>query len=180
MEEGLLPHLRSIDDPAQMEEERRLAYVGMTRARERLYLPHALRRFHNGMTRHISRSRFLADIPGRRGRAARRAPALAAAQRARAPRRAGGARMPLRNDIPDTPAVLEPGDRVQHASLRPWRSYLVRHGGGDQHVTVAFEAGVGVKKLALSLAPLSGGVAGLGLRGVLSASRGRRIATRAC
>ncbi|UCH86815.1 MAG: UvrD-helicase domain-containing protein, partial [Dehalococcoidia bacterium] len=60
MEEGLLPHMRSYDDPAQMEEERRLCYVGMTRAQERLYLVRAFRRTFGG---HNPPSRFLADIP---------------------------------------------------------------------------------------------------------------------
>ena len=44
MEEGMLPHIRSFDDPGEMEEERRLCYVGMTRAKERLYLTRAFRR----------------------------------------------------------------------------------------------------------------------------------------
>ena len=44
MEERLLPHIRSLDDPAEMEEERRLCYVGVTRAKEKLYLYRAFRR----------------------------------------------------------------------------------------------------------------------------------------
>ena len=48
MEDGLLPHSRSVDDPASLEEERRLCYVGMTRAKERLYLMRAFRRGFRG------------------------------------------------------------------------------------------------------------------------------------
>ncbi len=66
MEEGLLPHARSVDDPTQLEEERRLCYVGVTRARERLYLLRAFRRGFRGMSGGSepgTPSRFLLDIP---------------------------------------------------------------------------------------------------------------------
>ena len=66
MEEGLLPHSRSMDDPVQLEEERRLCYVGVTRARERLYLLRAFRRGFRGMSGGSepgTPSRFLLDIP---------------------------------------------------------------------------------------------------------------------
>ncbi|MEI7645637.1 MAG: UvrD-helicase domain-containing protein [Chloroflexales bacterium] len=63
LEEGLLPHSRSSDDPEKVEEERRLLYVGMTRARQRLYLCHAFRRLSFGRVNISTRTRFLADIP---------------------------------------------------------------------------------------------------------------------
>ncbi len=63
MEEGILPHIRSFDDPAQMEEERRLAYVGVTRAKDRLYLLRAFRRALMGQGGHNPPSRFLKDLP---------------------------------------------------------------------------------------------------------------------
>jgi DNA helicase-2/ATP-dependent DNA helicase PcrA len=63
MEEGLLPHMRSMDDPIAVEEERRLAYVGVTRAKERLYLMRAFRRGFRGGTGPALPSRFLLDIP---------------------------------------------------------------------------------------------------------------------
>ena len=63
MEEGLLPHMRSMDDPTAVEEERRLAYVGVTRAKERLYLMRAFRRGFRGGTGPALPSRFLLDIP---------------------------------------------------------------------------------------------------------------------
>ncbi|MGI8828125.1 MAG: ATP-dependent helicase [Chloroflexota bacterium] len=63
MEENLFPHMRSLEDPQQMEEERRLCYVGITRAKERLYLVHAARRMYFGNTSVNPPSRFLADIP---------------------------------------------------------------------------------------------------------------------
>lgn len=63
MEEGLFPHQRSAEDPQGMEEERRLAYVGMTRARQRLYLSHADTRRLHGSETYCRPSRFLKEIP---------------------------------------------------------------------------------------------------------------------
>jgi DNA helicase-2/ATP-dependent DNA helicase PcrA len=63
MEDGVFPHLRSIGEPEELEEERRLAYVGITRARERLYLSHAWSRTLYGSTQYNPPSRFLDEIP---------------------------------------------------------------------------------------------------------------------
>lgn len=63
MEEGVFPHMRSIGEPAQLEEERRLAYVGITRARERLYLTNAWSRTLHGATNYNPPSRFVGEIP---------------------------------------------------------------------------------------------------------------------
>jgi len=65
MEDGVFPHLRSIGEPAEMEEERRLAYVALTRAQERLYLSHAWSRTLYGGTQYNPPSRFLDEIPER-------------------------------------------------------------------------------------------------------------------
>ncbi len=63
LEEGVFPHARALDDPRQMEEERRLAYVGLTRARKRLYLTHAAQRATWGRSGFSVPSRFLIEIP---------------------------------------------------------------------------------------------------------------------
>ncbi len=63
LEEGVFPHARALDDPRQMEEERRLAYVGLTRARKRLYLTHAAQRATWGRSSFSVPSRFLLEIP---------------------------------------------------------------------------------------------------------------------
>ncbi len=63
MEEGLIPHMRAVQDPGQMEEERRLCYVGMTRARSRLVLTRARERSYFGDRRATLPSRFLSEIP---------------------------------------------------------------------------------------------------------------------
>lgn len=65
LEDGVFPHLRSLTEPHELEEERRLAYVGITRARERLYLSHAWSRTIFGSTQYNPPSRFLDEIPQR-------------------------------------------------------------------------------------------------------------------
>jgi DNA helicase-2/ATP-dependent DNA helicase PcrA len=65
LEDGVFPHLRSLGEPHELEEERRLAYVGITRARERLYLSHAWSRTIFGSTQYNPPSRFLDEIPQR-------------------------------------------------------------------------------------------------------------------
>jgi DNA helicase-2/ATP-dependent DNA helicase PcrA len=64
MEDGVFPHMRSLSEPAEMAEERRLAYVGITRARQRLYLSRALSRSAWGAPSWNPPSRFLDEIPG--------------------------------------------------------------------------------------------------------------------
>jgi DNA helicase-2/ATP-dependent DNA helicase PcrA len=64
LEEGLFPHENSLNEPSGVEEERRLMYVALTRARERLYLSYAQSRMLHGQTRYGIASRFLLEIPG--------------------------------------------------------------------------------------------------------------------
>ena len=74
MEDGLFPHQRSIADPNGLEEERRLCYVGITRAKQTLYITHAEQRRLHGMDNFSQPSRFIAEIPDehrRRSAAAR-------------------------------------------------------------------------------------------------------------
>ncbi|MCX8008702.1 MAG: UvrD-helicase domain-containing protein [Patescibacteria group bacterium] len=63
MEEGLFPHSRSLMDPEELEEERRLCYVGITRAKHRLYLSYARKRMYFGTRTHNTVSRFISEIP---------------------------------------------------------------------------------------------------------------------
>ncbi len=67
LEENIFPHSRSMEDPDQMEEERRLMYVAITRAKDRLYLIHAFRRMIYGRTEVYEASRFLRDVKGLSG-----------------------------------------------------------------------------------------------------------------
>ena len=63
MEDGVFPHLRALGEPVELEEERRLCYVGITRARQRLYLTNAWSRTLFGSTQYNPPSRFLDEIP---------------------------------------------------------------------------------------------------------------------
>ena len=148
LEEGILPHRRSFDDPEQMEEERRLCYVGITRAKKRLYLLRSYRRNLFGGSTSNPPSRFLQDISPRlitpRGLWEDSAtpvgsPALS------------GNLQPSRR--PSSTPALKVGDHVHHSKFGPGIVMNCSPTRDDQEVTVVFE-GAGVKKLLASLAPL--------------------------
>jgi DNA helicase-2/ATP-dependent DNA helicase PcrA len=160
MEEGVLPHMRSFDDPSSLEEERRLAYVGITRAKEQLYLVRAFRRHLMGSSQHNPASRFLKDLP--KGLVAARE-----TEREEKDMRYAGAR-PRRSlgwldgshgeDAPsrDVPvdAAFSAGDHVKHARFGEGIVVSCVVTASDQEVTVAFKGDAGVKKLLLTYAPL--------------------------
>ena len=154
MEEGMLPHMRALDDPAQMEEERRVCYVGMTRARERLYLLHALRRFFQGTYRNATGSRFLRDLPSADRIALGSSARTGTASPGGRERRAALATRNVDADVLPAEPLFAAGERVRHTTFGRGVvvSCVVR--GGDQEAVVAFEPGIGVKRLLLSLAPL--------------------------
>jgi len=113
MEEGVFPHMRS-DTPESLEEERRLCYVGMTRARRRLILTHAETRAMHGGRDYKLPSRFLSEIP--RDAVAR--PAGAPVRRAYADSAPRGSSLAGRSTAPPAPPViLATGDTVLHATF---------------------------------------------------------------
>jgi len=153
LEEGLLPHSRSLTGEEALEEERRLCYVGMTRAMDRLHLSWARSRQVFGQRRLTQQSRFLDEIPQellvRCGGLYRPAPA--------SPRRAPSAAEPRELDVAP-PALaageLRPGARVRHP-LFGVGTVLRREGEGDGlKVTVSFP-GAGTKKLVARYAGLA-------------------------
>jgi ATP-dependent DNA helicase UvrD/PcrA len=115
-EDGMFPHMRALDDPTELSEERRLAYVGITRARQRLYVSRAIVRSSWGQPMLNPESRFLREIPQELIDWRRSAPApsfsapVSGAGRFGTPRaaptRSGASKRPL--------LVLRPGDRVTH------------------------------------------------------------------
>ncbi len=154
MEEGILPHIRSYDDPAQMEEERRLCYVGITRCKERLYLLRAFRRHYMGLSTHNPASRFLKDIPAElvatpataEGGTGNREPGTRGRRRALVP-----GSEPL---VPQSEAAFAAGDRVRHSKFGEGVVVSCDVKGSDQEVTVVFKGEAGIKKLLLSFANL--------------------------
>ena len=146
MEEGLLPHHRSLDDPEELEEERRLCYVGITRAQKRVYLLHAHHRSLFGSSTPARPSRFLQNIPpelatrkGLWGEEEEFTPVTAVYSRAAV--------------TPRTVLKLEAGDRVRHKTFGEGTVINCSPVKDDQEVTIAFEA-AGIRRLLLSLAPL--------------------------
>ena len=151
MEDGLFPHARSKDDPDQMEEERRLAYVGVTRAKDRLYLTHAFRRAIYGREEILTTpSPFLHDIPAelvqRLTAPDRRLGSYPPPQTPTRPRRSQSA-------APAPAGQFRIGDRVRHSKFGTGTVISVSHNGGDEEVTVAFP-GKGVKRLLTAFARL--------------------------
>jgi DNA helicase-2/ATP-dependent DNA helicase PcrA len=151
LDDGIIPHSRSFDEPEQMEEERRLFYVGITRAKDRLYLLRAIQRGGRGMAEETFPSRFMDDIPAdmligrtRTGRSFRGAPAET---KWSLPSPSG------RGDGGEGQALYKAGTRVQHPA---WGEGIVldsRMQDGDEIIDVVFES-VGIKRLAASLANL--------------------------
>jgi DNA helicase-2/ATP-dependent DNA helicase PcrA len=147
MEDGVFPHYRSMGDGAQLEEERRLAYVGITRARERLYLTHAWSRSLFGTTSYNPPSRFFAEIPNDLLRSIEE-DELAGAGPAdpSAIRQAVSTGMRANVDV-------SAGDTVVHDKWGEGVVLTVSGRGTDAEATVIFED-AGQKRLLLAYAPL--------------------------
>jgi DNA helicase-2/ATP-dependent DNA helicase PcrA len=145
LEEGLFPHQHSLEDPTRLEEERRLCYVGMTRARQQLVLTQAeLRRLH-GNEHYTSPSRFLGEIPEELIQEIRAKPAVSSHP---SPRFATG--LPLQAPPPDG---MRLGSRVRHGTFGD--GVVLRYEGQGSHarVQVNFEA-AGTKWLVIGYANL--------------------------
>ncbi|MCW5940286.1 MAG: UvrD-helicase domain-containing protein [Fimbriimonadaceae bacterium] len=158
LEEGVFPHSRSLGSDTELEEERRLAYVGMTRARQELHLTHAVRRSLYGQPSFNRRSRFLDDIPESSSEAlfGSRNPATAPARRVE-PDRSGGYALVESRAAAVSPSWNPPfhvGQKVTHKKFGIGVVVACGPLKGDAEVTVAFPGAVGVKKLVQSLAKL--------------------------
>jgi DNA helicase-2/ATP-dependent DNA helicase PcrA len=141
VEEGLLPHSRSMADPNELEEERRLCYVGMTRAKEHLYLLRAFKRTVFGNSGVRTPSRFLASV----------SPEVISDGKTPAPARKSKRRP--RTRAVESPTDFTVGESVRHPLFGKGVIISVNRTGGDQELTVAFED-KGIKRLMASLARL--------------------------
>ena len=170
MEDGVFPHLRALGEPAELEEERRLCYVGITRARQRLYLTNAWSRTLFGSTQYNPPSRFLDEIPAQLLQVAegsrdarRRAAAATSAGRARSSTPGLGrdhivdAAIRAGQQRPQPSGAeqlgLRVGDDVRHAK---WGEGVILDiiGSGDKAEAVVRFPSVGEKRLLLCWAPL--------------------------
>ena len=149
LEDGVFPHYRSMTDAHELEEERRLAYVGITRAKERLYLCHAWSRSLFGQTSYNPPSRFLSEIPEELVRSLEsEAPTPGRATWAAAASVPRGVASARREPVP-----VGPGDTVVHERWGEGVVLAVSGAGPDAEATVAF-GDVGEKRLLLAYAPL--------------------------
>lgn len=143
MEEGVFPHSRSFFEPEELEEERRLCYVGMTRAKQQLYMIHASTRLLYGNTQHNLPSRFIADIPeenletdpNQKSHISKQTDSSFADD--------------FSQEMPDIPMLTE-GDRVRHPLFGDGIVVAI----ADQEATIRFSR-VGQKTLNLQYAPIS-------------------------
>jgi DNA helicase-2/ATP-dependent DNA helicase PcrA len=162
LEDGLFPLARAAGQPGGLEEERRLCYVGLTRAREKLYLSWARTRYRNGRVELSEPSRFLEALPAGVVDERSTTPQWDRAQRRGADARARrGARAPIAADVvweeeasQDAPRYAA-GERVRHRKFGSGVIQVVSGSGRDLKVTVAFDdQAIGTKQLLVVYAGL--------------------------
>jgi len=161
MEEGMLPHIRSMESAEDLEEERRLCYVGMTRAKRRLYMLRAFRRSFRGMTGASLPSRFLDELPEEftarennvrtgltKSRVRQPEPTIKTPLQVRA-------KLAAPSPSPAGPKIsFTPGEQVTHEKFGEGIIITVDEGRGDQMITVVFKT-AGQKMLSVEYANLT-------------------------
>ncbi|WP_164699876.1 DNA helicase PcrA [Modestobacter sp. KNN46-3] len=156
LEDGVFPHLRALGDPRELEEERRLAYVGITRARQRLFLSRAMVRTSWGQPAYNPPSRFLDELPSDAVHWERMEPApskpmsSAQARVASTGLSTGG----LHGGAGNRAVIsVDVGDRVSHDAFGLGTVVEINGAGDKAQATVDFGSG-GTKRLVLRYAPL--------------------------
>jgi DNA helicase-2/ATP-dependent DNA helicase PcrA len=149
LEDGVFPHLRSLGDPTELEEERRLAYVGITRAERRLYLSRATVRSAWGAPQYNPPSRFLEEIPAELVDWRRLESSVASIPAVATLAARPGVRSPGNRPV----VHLEPGDRVTHDTFGMGTVVAVE-GTGERAIASIDFRDQGVKRLLLRYAPV--------------------------
>lgn len=160
LEEGLFPHSRALDSEDGLEEERRLCYVGITRAKKRLYLTYARSRYVYGQEQYCQPSRFLDEIPTRFLLKVRYF-GQEDVDQVESTNRTGKRIIPFptssagdKNSSDDSGAELwKPGEALEHTKFGRGTVVSCKGSGADAIITVAFP-NVGIKNLALRYAPI--------------------------
>lgn len=156
MEEGIFPHSRSLGEARELEEERRLAYVGITRARQRLYLSRSLTRSSWGSPAANPQSRFLDEIPEQHLKWEREAPPMFAPSSSFGSTSWAGLDSSLRRggkSVDGNTISLNAGDRVTHEKFG--MGTVVETGGSGDRADATIDFGAsGVKRLLLRYAPV--------------------------
>ena len=166
MEEGLFPHMRTLSSPEEMEEERRLCYVGITRAKHSVFLTRAQTRMLYGEIQTNRPSRFLAEIPEALLEARKKTVVKSTLQQQYAKGKAKpptGKLSPLRQPVAQTrPSVAtstagnvewKANDKASHGKWGVGTVVAVKGTGEDQEVSIAFP-GQGIKVLSVKFAPI--------------------------
>ncbi|MDA2812497.1 UvrD-helicase domain-containing protein [Nocardiopsis sp. RSe5-2] len=148
MEDGVFPHMRTLGDKNELEEERRLAYVGITRAQERLYVSRAAVRSAWGSPSYNPPSRFLDEVP-KELLDWRRSESSFSSLGSPRPRREPSARKPSK-DVP----TLSPGDKVTHDKFGMGTVMLVDGAGDRTKARIDFGADIGEKDFVVKFAPI--------------------------
>ncbi|WP_044339034.1 DNA helicase PcrA [Rossellomorea aquimaris] len=161
MEEGVFPHSRSLMEEDEMEEERRLAYVGITRAEEQLYLTNAQMRTLFGQTKMNPVSRFIQEIPAELlddvmaekksaftpfGKSAAKAPTRPA------PRKPVS--RPVQTTTGGESVAWQVGDKAQHKKWGTGTVVSVKGSGDSVELDIAFPSPMGIKRLLAKFAPI--------------------------
>ncbi|QSO50176.1 DNA helicase PcrA [Alicyclobacillus curvatus] len=154
MEEGLFPHMRSLESDTGMEEERRLCYVGVTRAKQKLFLTTCTMRTIFGQTRSARQSRFLAELPAEH---VEMESAMTNLRPAWSPRVDSSGRTESAQDSSfhvDADATFHAGDKVEHRKWGQGTVVGVHPGSGDLELSIAFPSPTGIKRLVARFAPI--------------------------
>jgi DNA helicase II / ATP-dependent DNA helicase PcrA len=152
MEEGIFPHSRSLDDEEEMEEERRLAYVGITRAEEELFLTSAQMRTLFGRTNVNPASRFIGEIPDELVEQVNKTKRWPASEQARTK----SVRLAAVPTATGGEAVAwKVGDKAEHKKWGIGTVVSVRGDGDDKELDIAFQSPIGIKRLLAKFAPIT-------------------------